>query len=269
MRIWFEDSGMQQHTGLRTGRPGEREKKYMSTEISSSIAIITARGGSKRIPRKNIKEFCGRPIITYSIEAALQSGLFGEVMVSTDDEEIAAVARAAGAKVPFMRSSACAGDYASTDDVLMEVLTAYREQGREFDTFCCLYPTAPFVTAEKLQTAMGLLHKADSVMPVVAFSFPPQRCMVLNEAGELRMKWPEHARTRSQDLEPYYHDCGQFYCCRTALFMEYRTTDLPHMMPMVMSELEVQDIDNPDDWEIAELKYRMMVEKKGDYTTGI
>ncbi len=226
--------------------------------MGSSIAIITARGGSKRIPRKNIKEFCGKPIIEYSIEAALQSGLFEEVMISTDDAEIAKIAQAAGAQVPFMRSSANAGDYAGTDDVLMEVLLAYREQGREFDTFCCIYPTAPFVTAQKLQKAMGLLGQADSVMPVVAFSFPPQRCMILNEAGELRMKWPEHARTRSQDLEPYYHDCGQFYCCRTAPFMEYKTTDLPHMVPMIMSELEVQDIDNQDDWEIAELKYRKM-----------
>lgn len=227
--------------------------------MSRAIAIITARGGSKRIPRKNIKEFCGRPIITYPIEAALKSGLFEEVMVSTDDEEIAEVARTAGAQVPFMRSEESAGDYASTDDVLMEVLSAYRSQGREFDRFCCLYPTAPFVTAEKLRTAMGLLEKADSVMPVVAFSFPPQRCMILNQEGELRMKWPEHARTRSQDLEPYYHDCGQFYCCRTAPFLEYGTTDLPHMAPMIMSELEVQDIDNPDDWEIAELKYRKMI----------
>ncbi len=226
--------------------------------MGSSIAIITARGGSKRIPRKNIKEFCGKPIIEYSIEAALQSGLFEEVMVSTDDAEIAKIAQAAGAQVPFMRSSVNAGDYAGTDDVLMEVLLAYRELGREFDTFCCIYPTAPFVTAQKLQKAMGLLEQADSVMPVVAFSFPPQRCMILNEAGELRMKWPEHARTRSQDLEPYYHDCGQFYCCRTAPFMEYKTTDLPHMVPMIMSELEVQDIDNQDDWEIAELKYRKM-----------
>ncbi len=227
--------------------------------MSRAIAIITARGGSKRIPRKNIKEFCGRPIITYPIEAALQSGLFEEVMVSTDDEEIAEVARTAGAQVPFMRSEESAGDYASTDDVLMEVLSAYRSQGREFDRFCCLYPTAPFVTAEKLRTAMGLLEKADSVMPVVAFSFPPQRCMILNQEGELRMKWPEHARTRSQDLESYYHDCGQFYCCRTAPFLEYGTTDLPHMAPMIMSELEVQDIDNPDDWEIAELKYQKMI----------
>ena len=148
--------------------------------MGSSIAIITARGGSKRIPHKNIKEFCGKPIITYSIEAALQSGLFDEVMVSTDDIEIARIAREAGARVPFMRSSESAGDYASTDDVLMEVLEIYRAQGRKFDTFCCLYPTAPFVTAEKLKIAMELLEKADSVMPVVKFSFPPQRCMVMN-----------------------------------------------------------------------------------------
>lgn len=226
--------------------------------MSGSVAIITARGGSKRIPRKNVKEFCGKPIIVYSIEAALESGLFDEVMVSTEDEEIAEIAKAAGARVPFMRSGENAGDYASTDDVLLEVLEAYREQGREFDSFCCLYPTAPFVTAEKLRRAMQLLDKADSVMPVVAFSFPPQRCMILNEEGELRMKWPEHAKTRSQDLEPYYHDCGQFYCCKTAPFLEYKTTDLPHMVPMIMSETQVQDIDNLDDWKIAELKYSLM-----------
>mgnify|MGYP004629040305 FL=1 len=226
--------------------------------MSGAVAIITARGGSKRIPRKNVKEFCGKPIIVYSIEAALESGLFDEVMVSTEDEEIAEIAKSAGARVPFMRSGENAGDYASTDDVLLEVLEAYREQGREFDSFCCLYPTAPFVTAEKLRRAMQLLDKADSVMPVVAFSFPPQRCMILNEEGELRMKWPEHAKTRSQDLEPYYHDCGQFYCCKTAPFLEYKTTDLPHMVPMIMSETQVQDIDNLDDWKIAELKYSLM-----------
>lgn len=223
-----------------------------------SIAIITARGGSKRIPHKNIREFCGKPILNYSIEAALQSNLFDEVMVSTDDEEIAEIARKAGAKVPFMRSSETANDYASTDDVLLEVLKWYQEKGREFETFCCLYPTAPFVTAQKLQKAMELLKTTDSVMPVTAFSYPPQRCVILNESGELRMKWPEYARTRSQDLETYYHDCGQFYCCRTKPFMEYGTTDLPHMVPMIMNGLEVQDIDNMDDWEIAELKYRKM-----------
>lgn len=228
----------------------------------SSIAIITARGSSKRIPRKNIKEFCGTPIMNYSIEAALGANIFTEVMVSTDDEEIAEIAREAGAQVPFMRSSETAGDYATTDDVIMEVLEWYRKQGKKFETFCCLYPTAPFVTPEKLQTAMGLLDKADSVMPVVAFSYPPQRCVVLNEKGELRMKWPEYAKTRSQDLEPYYHDCGQFYCCRTKPFMEYKTMDLPHMIPMFISSLEVQDIDNIEDWEIAELKYRRMMRLK-------
>lgn len=227
-----------------------------------NLAMITARGGSKRIPRKNIKEFCGKPIIAYSIEAAKDAGVFDEIMVSTDDEEIARIAEQAGAKVPFMRSGENAGDYASTDDVLLEVLDRYRKQGREFETFCCLYPTAPFVTAEKLQKAMQMLEKADSVMPVVAFSYPPQRCVVLNEQGELRMKWPEHAKTRSQDLEPYYHDCGQFYCCRTKPFLEYGTTDLPHMVPFFVSELEVQDIDNQDDWEIAELKYRKMKAEK-------
>ena len=225
---------------------------------NSSIAIITARGNSKRIPRKNIKEFCGKPIINYSIEAALHSGLFTEVMVSTDDEEIAEIAKRAGAQVPFMRSSATASDYASTDDVILEVLNRYKELGREFETFCCLYPTAPFVTTQKLQKAMKLLEKADAVMPVVAFSYPPQRCVVINEDGELRMKWPEYAQTRSQDLETYYHDCGQFYFCRTKPVLENGTTDLPHMAPMIMSELEVQDIDNPEDWELAEMKYKMM-----------
>ena len=225
----------------------------------SAVAIITARGGSKRIPHKNIREFCGKPIIQYSIEAALDSELFTEVMVSTDDEEIARIAKNAGAKIPFLRSLQTADDYASTDDVLMEVLNCYKEQGREFEAFCCLYPTAPFVTKEKLQKAMQLLNQADSVMPVAAFSYPPQRCLILNDEGELRMKWPEHAKTRSQDLEPYYHDCGQFYCCKTEPFMAYGTTDLPHMVPMIMSELEVQDIDNLDDWEIAELKYQKMV----------
>lgn len=226
--------------------------------MSRAVAIITARGGSKRIPRKNVKEFCGKPIIVYSIEAALQSGVFDEVMVSTEDEEIAGLAKAAGAKVPFMRSSGNAGDYASTDDVLMEVLTAYRKQGEEFDAFCCLYPTAPFVTADRLREAMKLLEKADSVMPVVPFSFPPQRCMVLDEQGSLRMKWPEYAKTRSQDLEQYYHDCGQFYCCRTEPFFRYGTTDLPGMLPMILSEMEVQDIDHMTDWKIAELKYTLM-----------
>lgn len=226
----------------------------------SAIAIITARGGSKRIPNKNIKNFLGKPIMCYSIEAALASKLFEEVMVSTDDEEIARIARDAGASVPFMRSEATADDFATTDDVLTEVLSEYEKRGRTFEYMACIYPTAPFVTAEKLQNAFRILQeqKAWSVMPVVQFSFPPQRCVVVNEEGELQMKWPEYAQTRSQDLEPYFHDCGQFYLCRVKQFMEYGTTDLPHMLPIITSELEVQDIDTMNDWEIAELKYKKM-----------
>ncbi len=223
---------------------------------TNAVAIITARGGSKRIPGKNKKSFCGKPILCYSIEAALQSGAFSEVMVSTDDEEIARIARAAGASVPFMRSEKTANDYASTDDVILEVLTAYQALGMDFDAFCCIYPTAPFLTAEKLREAMAMLETADSVMPVVPFSYPPQRCVVIRD-GKLVRKWPEYAAARSQDLEKYYHDCGQFYACRTASFLEAGTTDVENLVPMILSEMEVQDIDTPEDWEIAELKYSL------------
>lgn len=165
-----------------------------------SVAIITARGGSKRIPHKNIRDFCGKPIISYSIEAALSSGVFDEVMVSTDDETIASIARSFGAAVPFMRSAESANDYASTDDVIAEVLRAYEAGGTRFDRFCCIYPTAPFVTAKKLKNAMALLDQAESVMPVVAFSYPPQRGIIL-ENGRIRRKYPEFLTARSQDLE--------------------------------------------------------------------
>ncbi|WP_455615507.1 pseudaminic acid cytidylyltransferase [Eisenbergiella sp.] len=222
-----------------------------------SVAIITARGGSKRIPHKNIRDFCGKPIISYSIEAALSSGVFDEVMVSTDDEEIAAIARRFGATVPFMRSAESANDYASTDDVIAEVLKAYEADGAHFDRFCCIYPTAPFVTAEKLKNAMALLDQAESVMPVVAFSYPPQRGIIL-EDGRIRRKYPEFLTARSQDLEKMYHDCGQFYACRTAAFFRDNTTDVDDLVPMIMPEMEVQDIDTEEDWAIAELKYRRM-----------
>ena len=219
------------------------------------LAMITARGGSKRIPRKNIKEFCGKPILFYSIEAALNSGVFDEVMVSTDDEEIAELAKKAGVKVPFMRSSETANDYASTDDVIMEVLKEYERQGEHFDSFCCIYPTAPFITGERLKEAMELLEEADSVMPVVPFSYPPQRGLIVNEEGYVARQFPEYATARSQDLQKIYHDCGQFYACRTIPFMEAGTTDVEKLVPLVLSEMEVQDIDTLEDWEMAEIKY--------------
>ena len=171
----------------------------------NAVAIITARGGSKRIPHKNIRNFCGRPILSYSIRAALESGAFDEVMVSTDDAEIARIAEEWGAAVPFLRSGDTAGDYASTDDVILEVLREYENRGVRFRRFCCIYPTAPFLTAARLKEAMELLDTAESVMPVVAFSYPPQRGLVV-ENGRVRRRFPQYQNTRSQDLEKMYHD---------------------------------------------------------------
>ena len=222
------------------------------------LAIITARGGSKRIPRKNIKEFCGKPILCYSIEAAFQSETFDEVMVSTDDTEIADIALKAGASVPFFRSAEMSGDYASTDDVIMEVLQEYQKNGLSFEAFCCIYPTAPFLTGKRLKSAMDLLDTADSVMPVVPFSYPPQRGLIVNEKGYVERQFPEYATARSQDLPKVFHDCGQFYACRTAPFLEAGTTDVAKLVPLILSEMEVQDIDTIEDWEIAEIKYRRL-----------
>ena len=224
-----------------------------------NIAIITARGGSKRIPRKNVKEFCGRPILAYSIEAALNAGVFDTVMVSTDDEEIAGVARQYGAEVPFFRSENTSNDYATTNDVLLEVLTEYEKRGTDYELACCIYPTAPFVTAGKLKDAVARLLQsdADTLIPVVAFSYPPQRAMIVKD-GRLVFEYPQYLDSRSQDLEPHYHDVGQFYVFRTAAFRKNKKLMVGNILPLVVSELEVQDIDNQTDWEIAEIKYRLM-----------
>ena len=227
-------------------------------EKSKKLAMITARGGSKRIPGKNIKEFCGKPILFYSIEAALEAGIFDEVMVSTDNEMIAEKAVQAGAKVPFFRSAKTSDDFATTDEVIWEVLQEYKVRDIFFDSFCCIYPTAPFLTAERLREAMELLKRGDSVMPVVPFSYPPQRGVFINEGGCIERKHPEYLNTRSQDLERLYHDAGQFYACRTEAFLKDRTTDVENLLPLILSEKEVQDIDTPQDWEMAELKYRLL-----------
>jgi N-acylneuraminate cytidylyltransferase len=223
----------------------------------ANIAVITARGGSKRIPHKNIKEFLGKPIIEYSIQAALESELFDEVMVSTDSEEIAGIARKAGAQVPFLRSEKTSDDFATTADVMMEVLETYESRGRTFECAVCIYPTAPFVTADKLKQGLIKLQEtgATMLMPVVAFSFPPQRGMVLDKE-QVKMKWPENRNVRSQDLETFYHDCGQFYCYAVKPYMELRGQITENIVPLIMPETQVQDIDNMDDWKIAELKYK-------------
>lgn len=233
----------------------------MGTEMNA-VAIITARGASKRIPGKNRKLFLGRPMLVYSVEAALAAGIFREVMVSTDDDEIARIAREAGASVPFMRSERTADDFATTDDVLVEVLKTYEERGERFDYMACIYPTAPFVTAEKLREAMRVLVEQDGagVMPVVRFSFPPQRGMALRD-GKLVYCYPENAAMRSQDLEPMYHDSGQFYCYHVARFLACGGNLPDGYLPIVVEETEVQDIDNPSDWELAEMKYKRMLER--------
>ena len=224
-----------------------------------TAAIITARGGSKRIPRKNIKEFCGKPILAYSIEAAIASGVFDTVMVSTDDEEIAEIARKYGAEVPFFRSEKTANDYATTNDVLLEVPEEYEKRGAHYEMAACIYPTAPFVTGEKLRDALERLRQsdADTLIPVVPFSYPPQRAMIVQE-GRLVFKFPQYLDSRSQDLEPHYHDVGQFYVFKTEAFRRNRKLMVGNILPLTVSELEVQDIDNMTDWEIAEMKYRLM-----------
>lgn len=221
----------------------------------SAIAIITARGGSKRIPKKNIKEFCGKPIIAYSIESALKSEMFDEVMVSTDSEEIAEIAKSYGANVPFYRSEKTSGDFATTIDVLKEVMEEYQKRGKTFDKIACIYPTAPFITSEKLINSMEML-KDDvyEVIPVVKFSFPPQRAFAIRN-DSLVFLHPENAKRRSQDMEPLYHDCGQFYIMSPKVLEE---TGEGRICPFIMPESEVQDIDTEEDWKIAEMKFSMM-----------
>lgn len=229
---------------------------------TGSIAIITARGGSKRIPRKNIKSFCGHPIIKYSIDAALETDCFDEVMVSTDDDEIAEVAMSYGASVPFMRSEANSNDYATTADVIKEVLLEYGKCGKEFEFFCCIYPTAPFVTACRIKESMDVLKRtgADSVLPVVRYSYPIQRSLKI-EDNRAVMLWPENYLKRSQDLMPVYHDCGQYYCMRSSSLLEQMKLFADHTVPIILPESEVQDIDNEEDWKIAEMKYKIVNSK--------
>ena len=218
-----------------------------------SIAIITARGGSKRIPGKNIKEFCGKPIIAYSIEAAINSNLFETVMVSTDDDVIVNIARKYGAEVPFLRSKKNSDDFATTVDVLKEVLMVYKD----YDYFCCLYPTAPFVTTEKLRDSFNLFHNknADTLIPVVEFSFPPQRGFKVEE-GYLSFISSKYENMRSQDLDKVYHDVGQFYWGKVNQFLKSGKLVTDNTVSFEINAVEAQDIDNEADWQIAEIKYK-------------
>lgn len=228
-----------------------------------TIAIITARGGSKRIPRKNIKEFMGKPMLAYAIEAAKTSGLFETVMVSTDDQEIATVAKAYGAEVPFMRSARTSDDYATTYDVLEEVVGEYVKQGRRFDEVCCIYPCVPFLTAESLVEAHKSMESgAVAVQPVCRYPVPVEWAFEIGSDGELVPRDREAMSIRSQDLKPCYYDVGMFYFCRTDKMLLEKTMVPPGARPYIIDEAECQDIDTMDDWRMAELKYKMM--KRGN-----
>lgn len=228
--------------------------------MKNTVAVITARGGSKRIPKKNIKEFCGKPIIAYAIQAAIASNIFDEVMVSTDSEEISKIARDYGAVVPFMRSEKNADDYATTEDVIMEVVNQYKERGKAYAYVCCLYPTTPFITSSILKEAVKIMVQENPavVIPVVQFSYPPQRCFVIDENGYARFKYPEYVKTRSQDLEKQYHDAGQFYIYHVEKLFAHNGIIEDDFKPIILPEMCVQDIDTLDDWKMAEMKYRLV-----------
>ena len=231
----------------------------------ANLAIIPARGGSKRIPRKNIKPFLGKPIIAYSIEAAIKSNLFNEVMVSTDDEEIVKIAKQYGAKVPFLRSNDNANDFAVLADVVEEVVSNYSQNNQVFENICCILPTAPFVTSTKIIEAYKILsnNNFDSVFPVLEFSFPIQRSLKI-EDNKVVMVWNEHLNSRSQDLEARYHDSGQFYWIKTQSFLTEKKLLTNDSGAIIISQLEAQDIDTETDWKLAEIKYKIMLNYQED-----
>lgn len=224
------------------------------------IAIIPARSGSKRIPNKNIKSFLGKPIIAYSIQTAIESNLFDEVMVSTDCEEIAKIAKSYGAKVPFYRTKKNASDYASTLEVLNEVIDQYKINGFDYDYGCCLYSTAPFITPNHLKEAYkNLIDKSfDTVFAAVKYGHPIERAFQLNNDNKVQINNPEKEFTRTQDLSPNYHDAGQFYWFKTKSLIKNDSLLNGNVGAIIMDEIEVHDIDSPTDWNIAELKYKIL-----------
>ena len=227
--------------------------------MDKKIAIIPARGGSKRILRKNIKNFLGKPIIAYSIEYALKSKFFNEVMVSTDDKKIAEIAEKYGAQVPFYRSEENSNDYAGTSEVIFEVLQEYKNRNIVFNYCCCIYPTAPLIKVNNIVTGFNLLKEKsyDSFFPVVRYSHSIQRSyQIIND--KLVMNKKENLCKRTQDLTPNFHDAGQFYWINVDKFLDNKEILTNNTGTIELSELEVQDIDKADDWKIAEMKYKLI-----------
>ena len=223
-----------------------------------SLAIIPARGGSKRIPRKNIREFAGKPIIAYAIQAALDSGCFERVIVSTDDAEIADVARHYGAEIPFVRPPELSDDYAGTLDVIAHAL---KELGYgPGTTACCIYATAPFVRPEDIAAGFTKLADADVdyAFSVTSFPFPVQRGITLSDSGSVKMLFPENFSTRSQDLPDVYHDAGQFYWGKTEAFLSRAVIFSERARGVVLPRYRVQDIDTLEDWHRAELMWKVL-----------
>lgn len=232
-------------------------------ELYNNLAIIAARGGSKRVPGKNIRSFHGRPVIVYSIKAALDSGCFRKVMVSTDDRQIADVARQAGADVPFMRSAENSGDMATLAEVCYEVVEKYLEAGRSFDFFCCLLATAPFVSPEMIKDGLDFMigNNGDSFIPVTRFSYPIWRALRLQN-NKINMLQPQYSNSRSQDLEPAFHDSGLFYWIRTDEFIKQKSFFTERTIGFEIAQTACQDIDNEDDWHLAEMKYQQLQHKR-------
>ena len=230
-----------------------------------NIALIPARGGSKRIPRKNVRHFIDRPIIAYSIQAALSSGLFEHVVVSTDDEEIAGEARRWGAETPFMRPTRLADDYTGTMDVIQHGLDECERLWGELNYVCCLYATAPFITDGVLCQAFQRLQQtqADYVFSVTTFPFPVQRALLINESQRVECLYPEHRFTRSQDLPTAYHDAGQFYFGKAEAFRQGKPLFSSASSPLILPREQVQDIDTPEDWRRAELLFQLLQHNAG------
>jgi pseudaminic acid cytidylyltransferase len=224
------------------------------------LAVIPARGGSKRIPRKNIKLFCGKPIIEWSIEAAQQSGCFDQVVVSTDDAEIAEVARQCGAQVPFMRPADLSDDQTGTTAVVAHAIGWFSALGKQPEQVCCLYATAPFVSPDDLRRGLDVLTKtgSDYAFSVASFAFPIQRAIRINEASRVEMFNPEHFNTRSQDLEEAFHDAGQFYWGRADAWSQGRMIFSPAATPVLLPRHRVQDIDTLEDWIRAEWMFKAL-----------
>ncbi|WLB57012.1 pseudaminic acid cytidylyltransferase [Bradyrhizobium sp. 521_C7_N1_3] len=222
------------------------------------IAVIPARGGSKRIPRKNIRPFCGKPIIAYSIEAARASGLFDEIIVSTDDAEIAEVARQFGATAPFVRPKEISDDHTGTAAVVKHAATWFIERGDDITHVCCIYATAPLIEARFLREAHDALTNSDAAFAfsVTSYAFPIQRALRMTPAGRVDPFHPEHRLTRSQDLAPAYHDAGQFYWGTAAAFLEDVPIFSERSVGVVLPRHLVQDIDTVEDWEQAEYMFR-------------